>query len=106
MNLGRMRHRITLMAEHKSQGAGGRLVTTTPIIADVWSRVDQVSGEQINHADGQFLSENVTFEIHYFPGYSAARRIDYAGRTYRVKSVQKTEGLTPMLSFQTVWLQN
>jgi head-tail adaptor len=100
------RHRITLMAEAKSQGAGGRFVTTTPIIADVWASVDEEGGALTERAAHEFLPARVRFTCQYCAPYQQARRILWRGATYRITSQQaEAFGALPSLNFDAVLME-
>jgi hypothetical protein len=75
------------MGEDRTQGAGGRVIQTSPIIADVWAEADEeVSvGER---AGGQALSHRARFTLAYSKPYLAARFVEWQGRRYRVSSLK------------------
>lgn len=100
------RHRITLMAEEKSQGAGGRFVTTTPIIADVWAAADEAGGTLIERGSHEFVPARVRFTVQFSPAYQSARRIAWKGATYRVSGLQANRyGASPSLSFEAALME-
>lgn len=85
--LGARRHRITLMGEDRTQGAGGRVIQTSPIIADTWAEADEdVSVRE--RAGGQALVHAARFTLAYARPYLAARFIEWQGRRYRVSSLK------------------
>jgi len=95
------RHRITLMAEEKSQGAGGRFVTTTPIVADVWAAAEESGGSLAERAAHEILPARVRFTVRYSAAYQRARRILWQGATYRVNGLQANQfGALPSLAFE------
>jgi len=96
------RHRITLMAEDKSQGAGGRMVITTPIIADVWAAADETGGSLAERAAHENMPVRVRFTTQYRTSYQSARRILWRGATYRVSGLQANRhAAVPSLMFET-----
>ncbi len=99
---GSMRHRITLMGEATTQGAGGRMMPTSPIIADVWASMGELSSTKNQRGDKQFLGDAVAFETWFQPEYRAARIIQFGPDRYKVQSVSKKGLMTPTLQFQTV----
>ncbi len=82
------RHRITLMREEKSQGAGGRFVTTSPIITDVWAAVSEQGGSLLERGEHEHMPERVRFTVQYRSQYQQARRIGWKGAVYRVSGQQ------------------
>jgi len=100
------RHRITLMAEEKSQGAGGRFVTTTPIIADVWAAAEESGGSLAERASHEILPTRVRFTVRFSAAYQRARRIMWQGATYRVSGLQANQfGALPSLALETVLME-
>lgn len=99
---GSMRHRITLMAEVTTQGAGGRMIPTSPIIADVWASMSEPSSTKTQRGDRQFLGDAVAFETWFQPEYTATRLIEFGANRYKVQSVSKKGQVTPTIEFQTV----
>jgi len=95
------RHRITLMAEEKTQGAGGRFVTTSPIIADVWAAVEEGSGGLVERAVHEFLPAQARFTTQYKAAFLQARRISWQGGTYRISGQQPSRsGSVSSLTFE------
>ncbi len=85
--LGARRHRITLMGEDRTQGAGGRVIQTSPIIADVWAEADEEVSIR-ERAGGQALTHAASFTFAYSRPYLAARFVEWQGRRYRVASLK------------------
>lgn len=103
-SLGKKRCRIKLMGEETFQGAGGRMVTTDPIIADVWADMGENSGGQNVRGSRQFIGEEASFRTRYKQDYTATRKIGFGTKIYKVRSLQITTGLTPEINFQTTLL--
>ena len=100
------RYRVTLMAEEKSQGAGGRLVTTSPILADVWAAVEESSGSLIERGAHEFLPTRARFTVQYRPGYQSARRIEWRGGLYRISGMQANRSAAaPSLMFEAALME-
>ncbi len=99
---GSMRHRVTLMGEATTQGAGGRMILTSPIIADVWASMGELSSTKTQRGDKQFLGDVVAFETWFQPEYAATRLIQFGPNRYKVQSVSKKGQITPTIEFQTV----
>ncbi|WP_417462853.1 hypothetical protein [Kordiimonas sp.] len=85
-SFGARRHRVTLMAEQSSAGAGARLIRSTPIIADVWAEVETVALGVAERADAQAISGKATFRTAYKSSYKAARLAEWRGVRYRLEN--------------------
>lgn len=95
------RHRITLMAEEKSQGAGGRFVTTTPIIADVWAAAEENGGSLAERGEHEVLPSRVRFTMQFSTAYQRTRRIGWLGAIYRVSNMQADRySALPSIAFE------
>jgi len=100
------RHRITLMSEEKSQGAGGRMVTTTPIIADVWAAASETGGSLAERGSHENMPTRVRFTTQYRANYQSARRILWRGATYRISGLQAERySALPSLMFETTLME-
>lgn len=97
--LGNLRRRITLMQEKKSQGAGGRFVKTTPIIADVWATIEESAGGAEERADKQIFASSARFTVRYAKPYKLTRVIEWRGQTYRVTGTEVSRAGMPALTF-------
>lgn len=98
--LGQMRYRISLMREEYHQGAGGRLVKTTPIIASVWVSVADSEADLIDRAGAQKQNELLTVNMRYCETYMDASYARLDGAVYRITAKQKRGLLSPMLEMQ------
>ena len=98
-NLGNLRRRITLMREENIQGSGGRVVKTTPVIADVWATVEESATSVQERADKQIFGASAHFKVRYAPHYTLAQYIEWRGQTYRITGTEASRGGTPMLTF-------
>jgi len=100
------RHRVTLMAEEKSQGAGGRFVTTTPIIADVWASAEENGGSLSERGEHENLPLRVQFTAQYLASYQKTRRISWQGATYRVSGMQVNRySAMPSIAFEAALME-
>lgn len=84
--LANLRRRVTLMRDEKIQGAGGRFITTNPIIADVWATVEESAGSIAERGDKQIYGGTARFTVRYSQHYAAARVIEWRGARYRITS--------------------
>ncbi|MBL4791003.1 MAG: head-tail adaptor protein, partial [Kordiimonadaceae bacterium] len=83
-SLASRRHRITLMAEVKNQGAGGRMTYTSPVIADVWASVEENNSSFVQRASHENLPARARFVTQFRNAYQSARRLSWRGMTYRI----------------------
>lgn len=90
--IGARRHRITLLGETRQTGAGGRSVTSSSIIADVWAEAQEDAALD-QHAGGQAMRRSARFILHFDKSYLDCRQVSWSGRRYRVTSVKAT-GMT------------
>ena len=97
--LSNMRRRITLMREEKQQGAGGRLASVTPIIADVWAVVEESAGGVEERADQQIFGSSARFTVRYREQYRLARQIEWRGARYRISSTEADQSPVQSLTF-------
>ncbi|WP_417459232.1 hypothetical protein [Kordiimonas sp.] len=84
-SLGARRHRITLMGEASTLGAGGRINRTTPIIADVWAEVEAETLNVTERAEARALGGKATFRTAYKGAFQAARFAEWQGVRYRLE---------------------
>lgn len=97
--LGQMHRRITLMREETVQGAGGRMLRTTPIIADVWAAVEETPGGAIERGDKQIFTNSARFTVRFARKYLMARVVEWRGARYRITGTGTTREGTPSISF-------
>lgn len=93
------RYRIALHASETGFGAGGRPVTSHPLIANVWAARSDEDQSLSERGDKQTHSATVTFITDYLPSYMRAKHIRLGSASYRVTGVQKSGILHPMLQF-------
>jgi len=94
------RHRITLMREEDSIGAGGRMVKTTPIIATAWADIEESVGGVEERADKQIFPSNARFTVRYNTVYQLTRVISWRGAQYRISSTERSLRGDQSLAFQ------
>lgn len=85
-SLGARRHRVTLMTEQSTAGAGARLIRSTPVIADVWAEVETVALSVAERAAAKALRRKATFRTAYRSIYKTARFADWQGTRYRLEN--------------------
>lgn len=100
LKIGAMRCRVTLMREQFDKGAGGRLVLTTPVIADIWAHVEDYSSNRDNRGDVQRSIGQATVRTRYCLTFMDADRARIGTDTYRVISAVKRGILNPQIEMQ------
>ncbi len=85
-SLGARRHRITLMGEASTLGAGGRINRTTPVIADVWAEVEAETQSVSERAEARALGGKASFRTSYRSPLQAARFAEWQGVRFRLES--------------------
>lgn len=95
------RHRITLMSEAVSIGAGGRSVVTTPLIGDVWAAVSAHGSHLVMQGGRQTGLMQVSFTVAYAPEYLFAKSIRFKNLLYQVKSWRRMHHLLDEITFET-----
>jgi len=94
------RHRITLYRERQSQGAGGRLQTSTPVLADVWAAVEESAGSLTERAGHEWVPLQARFTVRYQAAHLAAKRLSWRGNLYRITGTAASRGgLSPLITF-------
>lgn len=99
-SIGRMRHRLTLMGEQYSQGAGGRLALTTPIIAEVWASVDDSARSREENASQQHSKATLSAQFQYAKHLMSAQRVSFLGNSYRITGLAKRGILNPIITLE------
>lgn len=86
MNIGELRHRITIEQKTRgaSDGAGGVVSETWTTVAEVWAKLEPQVGREIVAADQNVhrLTHRVT--IRHRAGITTAMRIRYQTRTLAI----------------------
>lgn len=87
MNIGKMRHRITIEQKTKvSDGAGGYTESWVPFVT-VWASIDPVSGKEFFEAQQTQSSVSHKIRIRYKSGVLPAMRVNFKGRIFGIESV-------------------
>ena len=104
MSMGARRHRITLMREDLTEGAGGRLQRSRPIIADVWAEASLSAGVTPGQTGGRVREEKASFTMGYHHAYLKARFIAWDGKTFHVTAYSLTGTSNRLISFDAARL--
>lgn len=92
LNIGQMRHKITLQSLNKSvTDGGGNYVDDWVNVADIWAKVSPINGQQMTVAaqHNQQLTHTVT--IRYRANITPGMRFLYKGRALRIQYIQNID---------------
>ncbi len=87
------RHRVTLMANEIAIGSGGRVFTTSRVIADVWASVPLNENTAGTYGPRQSQKQNVTIIVPFVDKYLETQTVVFEGQTFDVTDMQRTHGL-------------
>jgi len=86
-SIGAMKTPISLHAEARSVGAGGRTAITYPVIADCWAQAEESRTQQTSTGSAK-LHTRVSFRLRYQADFMAARHITWCGQRFAVTGWQ------------------
>lgn len=87
MNIGKLRHRITIQQLTQTpDGAGGYTKSWVPF-ATVWASVEPISGKEYFEAQQTQSAVTHKIRIRYHTGITPVMRIDFKGRIFGIESV-------------------
>lgn len=95
-----LRHRVVLMDQKQTQGQGGRMVETTPIIAEAWAAVENASAQFSDRQARQYLADKIQITIPYAPSLMATKVIGFGGCQYQVGSISRSHSLQPTIRIE------
>ena len=92
MQIGKLRHRITLQKQVNTVNDYGAAVTTWKNVATVWADVRPLSGRE--YFSAQQVQSEVTTQIwlRYLDGIMPTMRVNHNGKHYEILSVLNTNG--------------
>ena len=92
MNIGKLRHRITLQKQVNTVNDYGGAVTTWKNVATVWADVRPLSGRE--YFSAQQVQSEVTTQIwlRYRDDVKPTMRVNHNGKHYEILSVLNTNG--------------
>lgn len=97
MNIGKLRHRVTLQKQINTQNDYGAFVTTWQDIATIWAEIKPISGREYFEVS-QVQSEVTTqIWIRYCDGIEPTMRVAHNGKQYEIVSVLNYQGLNKTL---------
>jgi len=91
MNIGDLRHRITIQQPVESSNTFGEVEKTWQDIATVWASIEPLRGRE--YFDSQQINAEVTtrIRIRYRPGIKPKMRVVYGERIFDIQSVIDVE---------------
>ncbi|WP_443090319.1 phage head closure protein [Basfia succiniciproducens] len=97
MEIGKLRHRVTLQQQANTQNDYGATITTWQDIATVWAEIKPISGRE--YFSAQQVQSEVTTQIwiRYRNGIEPTMRVSHNGKHYEIISVLNYQGLNTTL---------
>ena len=91
MNIGKLRHRITLLKQVNEVNDYGASVQTWRMVATVWAEVRPLSGRE--YFSAQQVQSEVTTQIwlRYIDGIKPSMKVKFANREFEILSVLNTQ---------------
>ena len=91
MNIGKLRHRITLLKQVNDVNDYGASVQTWRTVATVWAEVRPLSGRE--YFSAQQVQSEVTTQIwlRYRDGIKPSMKVKFANREFEILSVLNTQ---------------
>ncbi|WP_118841974.1 phage head closure protein [Haemophilus haemolyticus] len=91
MNIGKLRHRITLLKQVNDVNDYGASVQTWRTVATVWAEVRPLSGRE--YFSAQQVQSEVTTQIwlRYIDGIKPSMKVKFANREFEILSVLNTQ---------------
>lgn len=90
MNVGKMRHRVSILKRIIGVDSDGYL-TNTPdpwaVIRVVWAAVEPLSGREYFQAAAVQAEHQVKFIMYYQRGLTCDMRLQWDGRIYEIKAI-------------------
>lgn len=87
MNLGKLRHRITLQSKAVVKDIEGITKETWTDLATVWAAIEPLRGREYFQAAAVNQENTVRFRIRYRPGITSSMRVKYRSRLFDIKSI-------------------
>lgn len=97
MNIGKLRHRVTLQKQINTQNDYGAFVTTWQDIATVWAEIKPISGREYFEANQVHSEVTTQIWLRYRDGIEPTMRVAHNGKQYEIVSVLNYQGLNKTL---------
>jgi len=86
MNIGRLRHRVTILRKTSERdGFGSEIVTWQPL-KQCWAEIITEPGREYMSADQVKAETEIEVTLRYTPDITVKDRVEYAGKTYDIVS--------------------
>lgn len=87
MNIGSLRHRLTLqrLADPPVRDAYGEVTESWVALATVWGSVDQLGGREMTYASQRQSAATHKIVIRYYAGLTSADRVKFGTRIFNIE---------------------
>ncbi|SEQ76221.1 phage head closure protein [Basfia succiniciproducens] len=92
MNIGKLRHRVTLQKQTNTQNDYGAFVSTWQDVATVWAEVKPISGREYFSAQQVQSEVSTQIWIRYLEGIEPTMRVKHNDKHYEILSVLNHNG--------------
>ncbi|WP_371635686.1 phage head closure protein, partial [Xenorhabdus sp. KK7.4] len=94
MDIGRLRHRITIQAIRANQTPAGSVIKERYTVATVWAEAKFISGRELVASKAVLSESLVRFWIRYRADIQPAMNIVFKHKTYTIQAVMPDNRLT------------
>jgi SPP1 family predicted phage head-tail adaptor len=91
MEIGKLRHKVSLLQKSVTQDEIGQEVGGYTIFCTIWAAVEQLSFKETLSAGSERASRMVKIKFRYIPNVSADMRISHGDKTYEIISMLDKE---------------
>ncbi|QHB18274.1 phage head closure protein [Mannheimia pernigra] len=106
MEIGKLRHCITLQQQINTQNDYGAFVTTWQNIATVWAEIKPISGRELNSANQTHAETTVQIWLRYLPNLDHTMRVKFSDRLFEIVAIQNWRELNRSLLLHCKELTN
>ena len=91
MDIGNMRHRITLLSKHVETNESGFEVITWQAVDEVWAHVANLTARDFFSASRVQMQHTVLFTIRFQPAVDVGMRIQFREKMYRITGIDQKQ---------------
>lgn len=106
MNIGKLRHRVTLQQQINDQNDYGASVTQWQDVATVWAEIKPISGREYFSAQQVQSEVSTLIWIRYRTGIEPTMRVIHKGKHYEIVSALNYQGVNKSLQLMCKDLLN